>query len=99
MCLLRVDARVREVVARVRLVDRAQQLPPGAELAQAGLLVPHAVDEGVEEAEPALEHGRGTGDALTGHRPGEHAAVGGPAAVDALDRAAGAVRLDDARAH
>ena len=95
----RVDARVGEVVARVRLVDRAQQLPALAEPVEARGLVPHAVDEGVEEAEAALEHGRGTGDALAGHRAGEHAAVGRPAAVDALDRAAGAVGLDDAGAH
>ena len=75
------------------------QLPALAEPVEHGRLVVAAVEVGVEEAEAALEHGGRTGDTLAGKGSGGDAAVRRPAAVHALDRAAGAVGLDHAGAH
>ena len=55
--------------------------------------------EGLEEAEPSLDDGRRPGQAVAGQVGGDDAGVGGPAAVDPLDGAAGAVGLEQARAH
>jgi hypothetical protein len=55
--------------------------------------------EGVQEAEPALDHRGRAGQPVARQVGGDHPRVRGPSAVHPLDRAAGAVGLEQPGTH
>ena len=95
----RVYPGVGEVVRGVGLEEGPCHLPLFSESSRQRFGVCSIVEICLQKAEPAFEGRRRSGQAAGGELGGGDAGVGGPAAVYALDRPSGAVRLDDTRAH
>ncbi len=94
-----VDAGVGVVVGWIRLEEDAGELPVLAQAVDDRRGVGLLVQEGAVQAEAPFQDSRRAGVAVPGEGGGHQPGVGGPAAMQALDGPARAVRLDHAAAH